>query len=145
LYLIPAAPFSKILWISLEQVFKTLVEAAAMFAAAGIIMGISPWIAAEEALVYTLSCPLLIGINILSLRWTGASLSAGIMLLLYGLTALLFMLPGLIGAAFAYVFWGLPAALGVFAAWETLAALGCFALSRGILHRCDMPAVRIPG
>jgi hypothetical protein len=145
LYLIPAAPFSKILWISLEQVFKTLVEAAAMFAAAGIIMGVSPWIAAEEALVYTLSCPLLIGINILSLRWTGTSLSAGIMLLLYGLTAMLFMLPGLIGAAFAYVFWGLPAALGVFAAWETLAALGCFALSRGILHRCDMPVVRAPG
>jgi hypothetical protein len=144
LYLIPASPFSKILWSSLEQVLQTLVEAAGMFAAAGIIMGVSPWIAAEEALVYTLSCPHLISINILSLRWTGANLSSGILLIFYGLTALLFMLPGLIGAVFAYIFWGLPAALGVFAAWETLAALGCFALSRGILHRCDMPAIRTP-
>jgi hypothetical protein len=29
----------------------------------------------------------------------------------------------------------------VLAAWEFIAGLGCFTLSRGILHRCDMPSL----
>jgi hypothetical protein len=30
---------------------------------------------------------------------------------------------------------------GILALWELIAALGCFALSKGVLHRCDMPVM----
>jgi ABC-type multidrug transport system fused ATPase/permease subunit len=142
LYLIPESPFAKILWNSLELVLKTLGEALFIFVAIALILDIPPLIALEEALVYVLFTPLLLGVNLLSLRWTGSTLSSVVFFFLYLLATLLIALPGLIGALIADIFLGLPAALGIFAAWELLAALGCFALSRGILHHCDMPVVK---
>jgi hypothetical protein len=57
------------------------------------------------------------------------------------------MLPGLVPAIIvgsiiggtSGAFAGLLILLG----WEVIAALGCFTLSRGILHKCDMPMVKI--
>jgi hypothetical protein len=143
IYLIPESPLAKILWSNLEMVLKTLGEAPFIFAAMALILDLPPLIALEEALVYVLFTPLLIGVNLLSLRWTGVILNTVVLFVLYILSTLLIALPGLAGALVAGVFLGLPAALGIFAAWELLAALGCFALSRGILHRCDMPALKI--
>jgi hypothetical protein len=56
------------------------------------------------------------------------------------------MLPGIVTAVAAVILLegsrGTLSGLGILAAWELLAALVCFALSGGILHRCDMPAVK---
>jgi hypothetical protein len=143
IYLIPESPFAKILWSSLEQLLKTLAETLVIFPAAALIMGIPPLVVAEGALVYLFFSLLLMGVNLLSLRWTGANLYAGLLFVLYVFAALFFMLPGLIGAAVVGIFLGAPAALGVLAVWELLAALGCFALSRDIVRRCDMPVLRL--
>jgi hypothetical protein len=56
------------------------------------------------------------------------------------------MVPGIIAAAVVGSLIqgqaGMVAGIGILALWELLAALGCFGLSKGILHRCDMPQIR---
>jgi hypothetical protein len=144
IYLIPESSFSKIVWSNLEIAFKVLVEALFIFGLAGAIMGETPPVTAAFIAAYTLFSLLLIGVNYLSLRFTGADLSTGLLLFIYVLTVLTAMLPGLaLAAVLAFVFaaapWVPPAVL---AAWELIAALACFALSRGILHSCDMPVIK---
>jgi hypothetical protein len=146
IYLIPESSFSKILWSNLELVFKILVESVVMFGVSGAITGESPLLIAAAVLVYTLFSLLLIGINYLFLRWTGVNLNSGLLFLIYYLAVMLIMAPGVVGALVAGILLGGSpgefAGLGILAAWELLAALVCFALSRGILHRCDMPVVK---
>ncbi len=145
IYLIPESSFWKIVWSNLEIVFKVLVEGVAAFAIAGLIMGEPVGMVAAATLVYTLFSFLLLGINYLSLRWTGADISAGIMIFIYTIAVIVIMLPGLIAAIVLGSMIegiGVLIGLGVLALWELLAALGCFALSKGVLHHSDMPVMR---
>jgi hypothetical protein len=100
---------------------------------------------AAATLVYTLFSFLLLGINYLSLRWTGADISAGLLVFIYTIAVIVIMLPGLIAAIVLGSMLegnGMLIGLGVLALWELLAALGCFALSRGVLHNSDIPVLR---
>lgn len=145
LYLIPESSFRKIVWSNLEIAFKVLVESVAVFGLAGLIMGEPVLLIVADIVVYTLFSFLLLGINYLSLRWTGADISAGLLVFIYIIAVIIIMLPGLIaaiviGSMIEEI--GLLIGLGVLALWELLAALGCFALSKGVLHRSDMPVLR---
>jgi hypothetical protein len=146
IYLIPESSFSKIVWSNLEIVFRVFVEGVFIFGVAGAIAGEHPLFICVSALVYTLFSLLLISVNYLSMRWTGADLGAGFLLFLYTLAVMLIMLPGIVLAIVTGVLMGAPwgplAGLGVLAVWELIAALVCFALSKGALHNCDMPVVR---
>lgn len=145
IYLIPEDSFRKIVWSNLEISFKVLVEGAAIFGIAGLIMKESFWLVIAAIVVYTLFSFLLLGINYLALRWTGADISAGLLILIYTFAVIIIMLPGLIAALVLGSMIegaGLLVGLGVLALWELLAALGCFALSRGILHNTDMPVLK---
>ncbi|MDR1894219.1 MAG: putative ABC exporter domain-containing protein, partial [Spirochaetales bacterium] len=130
IYLVPAPSFSKILWSNLAFVLKILVESVFMFGAAALILGEDPRVTALVILAFVLFSLLLIGINYLSLRWTGAGLSAGFLVLIYVIAAAVIMLPGLIPAAIVgYVLTGsrgIFAGLGVLSIWELSAALVCF-------------------
>jgi hypothetical protein len=122
-----------------------LVESLAIFGVAGIIMRERPLLVIAAIAVYTLFSFLLLGINYLSMRWTGADISMGLMVMIYIFGVVLIMLPGLIpaiiiGSMFGDI--GVLAGFGILALWELIAALGCFALSKGVLHRCDMPVVK---
>jgi hypothetical protein len=143
IYMIPESSFSKIVWSNLEIVFKVLVESLLIFGLSGALLGVGVPLAAAAIAVYTLFSLLLLGINYLSLRWIGADISAGLLIFFYTFAVLLVMLPGLGLAilASAALGGGMAAGFAVLAAWELIAGLACFALSRGILHRCDMPSV----
>ena len=97
-------------------------------------------------LAYILFSLLLLAINFLSLRWTQANLSQGLLLIVYFFVVILFMIPGLAAAMAVFYLVGGPAAmviaLGALSAWELAAALICFVLSRQVLHNCDMPTVK---
>ncbi len=87
---------------------------------------------------------MLLGINYLSLRWTGADISAGLLIIIYTIAVIVIMLPGLIavivlGSMIEGI--GVLLGLGVLALWELLAALGCLSLSTGVLHHLDMPVL----
>jgi hypothetical protein len=86
-----------------------------------------------------------LGINFLSLRWTGADISAGLLIFIYTAAVIIIMLPGIIAAAVIGSMFGdigVLIGLGILSLWELITALGCFALSKGVLHRCDMPVMK---
>ncbi len=145
IYMIPEPPFQKVVWSNIETVFKNLIEGLLMFGFAGIILRESFLMIMMAVLVFTLFCLLSIGLNYLSMRWTGADISAGLLVALYFFGTFIIMMPGMIAAVIIGLFagtWGVPIGMAVLAGWELLAAMGCFALSKGIIHSCDMPVIK---
>jgi hypothetical protein len=145
-YMIPERVFPKIVWSNLDAVFKAAGESAVIFAAVGAVTGEDPLTVIGGAAVYASFSLLLIGVNYLLLRFTGADMTAGLLMFIYIGAVVAVMLPGLISAIIVGVFrksWGMIAPLGVLTLWELFAAILCFALSRGVLHRCDMPVMNI--
>ena len=146
IYLIPESSFKKIVWSNLEIVFRVLAESVFAFGITGIILKTSPLLIIAAIITFTLFSFLLLGVNYLSLRWTGADMSAGILVMIYLLAVIILMLPGLIAAITAGIMiegWGTLVGLLILSVWEMVIALGCFALSKSILHNCDMPVVKI--
>ena len=145
IYMIPLSSFQKMIWSNLEIAVKVFVEALAIFVIGGLITGTSFMLVAGMIAVYVLFSFLLIGINYLSLRWTGADISSGLLILIYMIMVIIIMLPGLIAAIVVAGMLGsngLLTALGILALWELLASVGCFWLSKGVLHNCDMPVMK---
>lgn len=145
LYMIPDSSFRKIVWSNLESTFRVLVEGVMIFCVSGIVIGAPAGLVAASILVYSLFSFLLLGVNYVSLRWTGADISMGILMFLYTIAVILILLPGLISAVLIGNLLGdlgVYIGLAVLGAWEFVAGLGCFAFSKGILHRCDLPTVR---
>ncbi|KPU42443.1 hypothetical protein OXPF_42280 [Oxobacter pfennigii] len=145
IYMIPESSFRKIVWSNVEIAFKVLVESLFIFFISGLIMSESILMIVEAIAVYTLFSFLLLGINYLSLRWTGADISAGVLIVIYIIAVAVIMLPGLIAAiVIGSIFGETGVLLGcvILALWELFAALGCFAFSKGVLHRFDMPVMR---
>jgi hypothetical protein len=146
IYMIPEASFPKIVWSNLEIAFTALIESVLIFGVVCAASGESPLLACASVAAYTLFSLLLIGVNYLSLRWTGADIGVGLLMFLYVIAVILITLPGIILAVFASALIGAPygnsAGVAVLAVWEGVAALICFALSKGALNTCDMPAVK---
>lgn len=145
IYLIPEDSFAKIIWSNLEVVLRVLVESIVIFGLSGLIMRERPLLIAAVIIVYTLFSFLLLGINYLSLRWTGADISEGVLIFIYTIAVVIIMLPGLVAAIVIANFLGeggVLIGLGTLALWELLAGLLCFGWSKGILHQCDMPVLK---
>jgi hypothetical protein len=145
IYLIPESSFEKILWSNFEIACKVLAESIAIFFAAGLIMKASLFMILACTAVYVLFSFMLLGINYVSLRWTGADISNGLMVFLYLIAVILIMLPGLaaaivIGSLLGKA--GVLTGLAILAIWELAAGMGCFWLSRSVIHRCDMPVMK---
>ncbi|MFV0413461.1 MAG: putative ABC exporter domain-containing protein [Oscillospiraceae bacterium] len=149
IYLIPEPPFKKVLWSNLELVFKTLLESLLYFVVPGILIGENLLVVVGVVLAYTMFSLFLLGINYLSMRWTEANISQGLLVTLYFLVVVVALLPGLVPAlivAFAVGgLWGTLLALLILSGWELAFALICFALSKDVLHNCDMPSMKAPG
>jgi len=141
IYMVPESPLKKIIWSNLEAVFKVAVQNILIFTTTGLILGESALVIIAAIAVGTSFTFLLIGINLLYLRFAGANMRTGVLVMIYYLTIVVFMAPGVAGAIVAGMLiegWGLPAGLIILAAWELIAGLICFATSKGILHNCDI-------
>ncbi len=145
IYLIPETSFKKIVWSNLEAVTKTLGESVLIFGLGGLIIQANPLLIISSIALYTLFSLLLLAINYLSLRFTGVNISAGLMLVIYGLSVIVIMAPGLTAGLFVGFALGgntgLILGIWLIAVWELIAGLICFALARGVLHNCDMPTM----
>ena len=146
IYLIPVPPFQKILWSNLEVMVRALTESVLYLVIPGLLMGANFLVILACVLAYLCFSLLLLGINFLSMRFSEANISQGILIMVYLVAVLIFMAPGL--AAGMYVGFmvgglgGTLLGLAIITGWELAMALLCFALSKDILHRCDMPVVR---
>ena len=109
------------------------------------IIQANPLLIISSIALYTLFSLLLLAINYLSLRFTGVNISAGLMLVIYGLSVIVIMAPGLAAGLFVGFALGgntgLILGIWLIAVWELIAGLICFALARGVLHNCDMPTM----
>ena len=148
IYMIPEPPLKKLVWSNIEVILKVTVESVLIFGIAGIITGENVLLILLAISTYSLFSFLLLAVNYLSLRFTGANMNAGFLIILYMLAVAIIMMPGLIGAIFASVLfenWGGIVALIILSIWELLAALICFNAAKGILHNCDMAVIRQTG
>ncbi len=149
IYLIPEPPTSKLTWANLELVLRTLIEAVLVFSVAGVVMEAGFSLILLCIACYALFSMLLLAVNFLSMRWTAADLSQGLMIFYYYLAVVLVMLPGLTAALIVGFSVGGNAGvllgLAILCAWQLIASLLCFFFARGVLGSCDMPTMGAKG
>ena len=141
IYLAPESPLKKVIWSNLELVFKVAIQSLLIFAIAGVIMGEGFSLIIAAIVVNTLFTFVMIGLSLFYLRYAGANIKSGILVMIYYMTIIIVMLPGIVGAIVAGMFidgWGLLAALIILSVWELIAGFLCFFFSKGILHNCDI-------
>lgn len=149
IYMVPASPFKKLIWCSMEQLFRTAAESLLLLGIPGIGAGGNFFVVLMVMLCYILFNFMLLGINYVSLRFTGAGISQGILLVLYFIMVILLLAPGVVAGVVVAVLLG-GSSLGLFLAaltlslWELLVGAVCFYLSRNILNHCDMPNIPAP-
>ncbi|MDR0514618.1 MAG: putative ABC exporter domain-containing protein [Coriobacteriaceae bacterium] len=144
IYLVPEPPFTKVVWSNLEITLRTLVEGVLIFGLGGLLAQADALTMVLCIAIYTLFAFLLLGANYVIIRFTGANVTAGILILVYMVEVLLLMAPGLALGFGALALTGSGFMFGlVLAVWELVAGAACFALSRGVLHNCDMPVIRL--
>ncbi len=142
IYMIPESSLKKILWSNMEVMIKTLIESILIFGIGGMAAQANGLVILCCIVAYTLFSLLLLSINYLSMRFTGANISMGLLIIIYYFSVVIAMVPGVMGAL--VVGFGIGGVSGtivgllILSAWELAAGLACFALSRGVLHRCDM-------
>ena len=146
IYLIPESSFKKILWSNMEIMAQTLAESVLIFGIGGALIKAQPMYILVYIILYTLFSLLLLGVNYLSMRFLTANIGAGLLILIYYIAVLLAMAPGLalaivIGIAVGGET-GFFIGLLILCGWELAAGLGCFALSKGVLHNCDMAQMK---
>lgn len=146
IYMVPGSPFRKLIWSNMELMLRTAVESVLFLGIPGLILGSNPLVILGSMVVYILFSLMLLGVNYLSMRFTEANISQGILLMIYFFIVLLLLAPGLAAALIVgFSVGGLGGtllALLILSAWELVVALACFALSKDILHKCDMPTVK---
>jgi len=145
IYMVPVSPFKKWLWPFGEFFLKNSVEAVLIFGVAAVVFG-GGWLNfAVATVVYLTFTFYLLGTVLAFMRITGIASRS---ILLSVLMMFLYIVP-LIPGAFVAIFVGillahagvagaLTAGLVIFAAWQLIVGLACFALSKGMLHDCDM-------
>ena len=143
IYMIPESSFKKILWSNMEAMAKTLIEGILIFGISGILLRANLSLIIACIIVYTVFSLLLLGVNYLSMRFTGADISSGILMMIYCLAVMLIMAPGIALAVITGTVIGAQAGLFALALWELIAGLCCFSLSKGVLHNCDILSVKI--
>lgn len=146
IYMIPESSFKKIIWSNMETVAKTLLESVLIFGIGGVLTGAGPVLILGSIVAYTLFSVLLLGVNYLSMRFTGANISSGLLIMIYCLAVMLIIAPGAAAAVITAIAIGgtpgMAAAFFVLSAWELIAGAVCFLLSRGVLDNCDLPTMK---
>ena len=140
-YMIPESPLKKIIWSNLEIVFKTAMQNVLIFVAAGFITGAGTLVVAGAIVASTMFSFVVISVNYFFMRFTGTRLKGGIFLIVYFLAIIVVMQPGMVVAIIlgtSIEGWGLLAGLMALTAWELVVGVVGFAMSKGILHSCDM-------
>jgi hypothetical protein len=147
IYLIPESSFKKILWSNVEIMIRILLEGTLIFGIGGIIIRASAPLILLCILVYALCSVLIHRVNYEFMRFLGANISAGVLIFIYFIAVLIIMVPGVIPSIIVGTLIGGNAGLYIgmlmLSGWELAAGLGCFALSRGVLHNCDMAQIKL--
>lgn len=142
IYMVPENPFKKWLWANGEIVLKVAVEGVLIFGVAGIVFGAAPLNFAIAAIVYITFAFYSIGTTLAFMRLTGIAQRSVFLSVIMIFLHIVPLLPGLFVAILVALLvaeaWALTVGMIIFAAWQIAAGMICFALSKGMLHNCDM-------
>ncbi|MFV0529215.1 MAG: putative ABC exporter domain-containing protein [Lachnospiraceae bacterium] len=142
IFMIPASSITKLLWSNMEVAIKSLCSYCIGFVAVGVILKSNPLHVLLCIVTSFCFVLVLLAVNLLSMRLFTNMINQGILVMLYMLSVILVMAPGVAGGVILAVVLSnaasIPAALLVLTGWELLASLICFYLARGILDTCDM-------
>jgi len=131
----------------MESMLKVAVESVLIFGIAGVIMGAPIGLMVACAVCYVIFTFYDIGVSLTILRFTGAQKGAVLLIVVQLAAAIVPLVPGVVAAVFVGIL--APAAVAMTlavltaAAWMLLVGVGCFALSKGVLHDCDMPVAPV--
>ena len=146
IYMMPDKPFAKWFWCNIESVFKVAVEAVVIFTAVGLIMGVPVWTTVAAMVTMILFTFYMLGISLASMRITDTHLNMGMLLVIYFAVVLIPLLPGVVAAIVVGVIApgaaGIALAMLTLSAWMALVGVVCFAISKGVLHNCDLPVMK---
>jgi hypothetical protein len=142
IYMVPENPLKKWLWANAELFFKEAVQAVFIFGVPWYILQCSPENFIIAGVVYVFFAFYMHGVSLAFLRFTGITSRSVILSLLM---TLLYIVPLVPGVALAFLagflmsgYMALTVGMFVFALWLFGAGFAFFALSKGVLHDCDM-------
>jgi len=141
IYMVPESSLKKIIWSNLEHVFKIAVQSLLIFIPVGLILREEVLVIFLAIITNTFFTFVLIGASMLYMRYAGANIKSGILVMIYYVSIMIIMLPGVIVAIYAVILidgWFLTPALIILSAWELIAGFICFVSSKSILHNCDI-------
>lgn len=141
IYMVPASPFRKLLWLSAENVLKIAVESAVLFIIIGIAVGLSvPETIACMLLRISFGLLFMAG-NFLIERIIGGSLGKTLVMMIYFLMLIVLCLPGIgIGVVLFYLLpaFGISGALIGVCIWNIAVAALITFLCRNILEYAEL-------
>ena len=147
IYLVPESPYRKWIWANMEQLIKALGEAVFVFAVVWFITMEHPIALIVSILVYVSFNFYMLGINLAFMRFTGIMVRSPILAVIFMILYIVPAVPGAVlgvFAAFSVAEAWMVIAFGlVFAAWLLVIGAALFAMSKGILHNCDIPSVML--
>jgi hypothetical protein len=139
IFLIPESSIKKLIWSNIISIVQSGVTAAVIFIAVGVIVKASAGVVIACILTYVFFNFYLIGINYAFERLKIGS--KGLLIFLYFTASIVFLIPGIVGAAFVGGITGITSGVAVLAGWEILAGFIFFLLAQGVLHDMDMPVM----
>jgi hypothetical protein len=145
IYLLPERPLTKMIWINGELMIKALGESILLAIVFAVVYQISFPLLVMTSLAYLIYTFQLIGLNYVSLRFTGVNMSAGLTIIIYFILQILIVMPGIVIAILVSVFvpqTPLYLLIGIFTVWELLVGLVVFGISSKVIHNCDMPVMK---
>lgn len=145
IYLIPESSLKKLLWSNAESLTRAFIEALVMFTVSGLLLKTDISTIAGCILAYTLFTLVLLGTNYLSMHLFMVVVSRGVLFFLYIFAVLVVMAPGIVGFAVLSMLANQILGLLALSLWEAAVSLAFFALSKGVLHNCDIATAKDVG
>lgn len=140
-YLTPEPPFLRLVYLCLESIYKTIIDAAVLFVAVGFVLNLSPLQIIACIIMRIGFGLLLIAGNILIERIFGTIINKAILLMLYIFIMLALCTPGVIIGIFLMFSVNVPSlelALLTTFLWNTFASAVILFLCRNILNYAEL-------
>jgi len=139
-YMVPDAPWRKLLWVSMTRIIKICVVAVFVIALGGIVGGVSPVIILLTVLAYFASGFMVLGLRLAMMRFLGV-VAGGKQKLVSTVPVMAFVVLGVVGLLGVFYSrpddMGLVAGLGVFVGWGLVVGVVGFAVALRVLHDVD--------
>jgi hypothetical protein len=141
IYLVPASPFSKLMWASMTTVMTPVINGVVIFTILGVALHANPATAFICMLIFASMAFIFTASNVLSQRIFGQMANKGLIMILYMLLLAILLAPGVGGSVALFIFAkqmpGIVMGLPIFVC-NMLISVGIFAACRNLLSTVEL-------